>query len=52
MTGVNTLTFWGTSFIWDFGLMALAILIMAISFPIFETNGSFTGHDGLGKKNE
>lgn len=49
MTGVNTLTFWGTSFVWDFFIMTVAILLMVIAFPIFENEGSFTAHDGFGK---
>lgn len=48
MTGVNTLTFWGTSFAWDFFIMGIVILLMVVCFPIFENAGSFTAHNGLG----
>jgi hypothetical protein len=49
MTGVSPLTFWGTSFVWDFFIMALAILVMVVCFPIFEVNEAFTGAGGLCK---
>jgi hypothetical protein len=45
MTGVSSVTFWGISFLWDFVVMSLAICVMVLCIPIFESNGSFSGTD-------
>jgi hypothetical protein len=49
MTGVNSLVFWGTSFLWDFFLMVVAIIVIVLCFPAFQSYGAYTSNGGGSK---
>jgi len=48
MTGVNPITYWGSSFVWDYFVMINVIIVMILCFVIFQTDHAYTSYGGGG----
>ncbi|ODM86742.1 ATP-binding cassette sub-family A member 3, partial [Orchesella cincta] len=48
MTGVGQLTYWITTFIWDYFYFFLVVCAMMACFPVFQRHNLFTAYGGVG----